>query len=80
MIGVVNQNIEASNDMSQEEVVKVTCAHEFLHYVQDYYFMQFGAGNLTKWWLEATAVQADRIVWPNKSKFEAISYTHGQID
>ncbi len=76
----LNQNIEASNEMSQEEVVKVTCAHEFLHYVQDYYFMQFGAGNFTKWWLEATAVQADRIVWPNKSKFEAISYADGQID
>lgn len=76
----ISQNIKASSNMSQEDVVKITCAHEFLHYVQDYYFMQFGAGNFTKWWLEVTAVQADRIVWPNNSQFEAINYADGQID
>ena len=37
-------------------------------------------GNIIKWWLESTAVQADRIVWPNKSKFEAISYADGFIE
>lgn len=75
----ISQKIEKSNYFSQEEVLKVTCAHEFLHYVQDYYFMLFGAGHITKWWLEATAVQADRIVWPSNSKFEAISYSDGSL-
>lgn len=76
----LSQNIKVSSNMSQEDVVKVTCAHEFLHYVQDYYFMQFGAGNFTKWWLEVTAVQADRIVWPNNSQFEAINYADGGVE
>ncbi|VAX29659.1 hypothetical protein MNBD_IGNAVI01-3171 [hydrothermal vent metagenome] len=76
----ISQNIKADNEFSQEELVKITCAHELLHYVQDYYYMFTFEGNIIKWWLEATAVQADRIVWPNKSKFEAISYADGNID
>ena len=75
----INQKIEKSNYFSQEELVKVTCAHELFHYVQDYYYLWFGAGNYIKWWLEATAVQADRIVWPNKSKFEAIDYADDEL-
>jgi len=80
----ISQNIQADNDFSQEELVKITCAHELLHYVQDYYYMFTFEGNFIKWWLEATAVQADRIVWPTKSNFEAISYADaslgGQLD
>lgn len=76
----ISQNIEADNEFSQEELVKITCAHELLHYVQDYYYMFTFEGNIIKWWLEATAVQADRIVWPNKTKFEAISYANGNLE
>lgn len=75
----INQNIKKDNYFSQAELVQVTCAHELLHYVQDYYYMLTFEGNIIKWWLEATAVQADRIVWPNKSKFEAISYADGSL-
>ena len=75
----ISQNIKADNEFSQEELVKITCAHELFHYVQDYYYMFTFEGNIIKWWLEATAVQADRIVWPNKSKFEAVSYADGSL-
>ena len=75
----ISQNIQKDNDFSQEELVKITCAHELLHYVQDYYYMFTFEGNIIKWWLESTAVQADRIVWPGKSKFEAISYADGSL-
>ena len=70
----ISQDIEKNNTFSQEELVQITCAHELLHYVQDYYYMWTFAGNTIKWWLEATAVQADRMVWPNKSNFEAVNY------
>lgn len=76
----INQNIESGNEFTQEELVKITCAHELFHYVQDYYYMFTFEGNIIKWWLEATAVQADRIVWPNKSKFEAINYADDLLD
>lgn len=76
----ISQNIKASNMFSQEEVVNITCAHELFHFVQDYYYMFTFEGNIIKWWLEATAVQADRIVWPNKSKFEAINYADGLLE
>jgi len=75
----ISQNIKADNEFSQEELVKITCAHELLHYVQDYYYMFTFEGNIIKWWLEATAVQADRIVWPNKTKFEAINYANNRL-
>ncbi|NOX64854.1 MAG: hypothetical protein GXO85_03420 [Chlorobi bacterium] len=76
----ISQNIKADNEFSQEELVKITCAHELFHFVQDYYYMFTFEGNIIKWWLEATAVQADRIVWPNKSKFEAVNYADGLIN
>jgi len=53
----------------------MACAHELLHYIQDYYYMQLFSKFTIKWWLEATAVQADRFVWPTNSKYEAIDYS-----
>lgn len=77
----MSQNIKKNNYFSQQELLQLTCAHELLHYVQDYYFIELFANysslNNIKWWMEATAVQADRIVWPNKSKFEAINMANG---
>jgi len=77
----MSQNIKNNNYFSQQELLQLTCAHELLHYVQDYYFIELFANhsslNNIKWWMEATAVQADRIVWPDKSKFEAIIMANG---
>ncbi len=70
----INQSIENSNYATTAEVLPMVCAHELLHYIQDYYYMQLFSDYTTKWWLEATAVQADRFVWPNNKKFEVIEY------
>ncbi|MCK9280760.1 MAG: hypothetical protein M0P71_09070 [Melioribacteraceae bacterium] len=50
------------------ELLKAAAAHEFLHYVQDYYYA-FNIGGIGMWWLEATATQADRMVWGNTLNF-----------
>jgi hypothetical protein len=50
------------------------CAHELLHIVQDYYYVWTTAMFTTKWWLEATATQADRMVWADLGSYEAIDY------
>lgn len=76
----LNQNIEKNANFTQQELVQITCAHELLHYVQDYYYMWTFEGNIIKWWMEATAVQADRIVWPQNKKFEAVSYANEALD
>ena len=77
----INQKIQSNKYFSSpDDLLKVICAHEFLHYVQDYYFLQTFAGKYTQWWWEATAVNADRIVWPNKSIFEAINYANGHLE
>ena len=55
------------------------CAHELLHNVQDYYYMQLFSQYATKWWLEATAVQADRMVWPTNSTFEALDFANDNM-
>ncbi|MDX9777920.1 MAG: hypothetical protein RBT43_04080 [bacterium] len=59
------------------------CAHELLHISQDYYYVFTTAAipliltNVvtTKWWLEATATQADRMVWSNLEFYESDDYT-----
>lgn len=70
----INQNIPNSNYATTAEALPMVCAHELLHYIQDYYYMQLFSDYTTKWWLEATAVQADRFVWPTNKKFEVIEY------
>ncbi len=70
----INESIQNSNYASTAEVLPMVCAHELLHYVQDYYYMQLFSDYTIKWWLEATAVQADRFVWPTNKKFEVLEY------
>jgi hypothetical protein len=60
--------------------LKSVVAHEYLHYIQDYYYMYLFSDYTTKWWLEATAVQADRIVWSNNGIFEAEDFANNQLD
>ncbi|RPJ47708.1 MAG: hypothetical protein EHM19_02750 [Candidatus Latescibacterota bacterium] len=62
------------------EELQATAAHEFMHYVQDYYYVQLFSDYTTKWWLEATATLADRIVNPTKSWFESYDYSNLQVD
>lgn len=63
------------------DMLQSTCAHEYLHYVQDYYYATTGAGKVTtvKWWMEATATQADKMVWPSRAFSEAEWYAHERI-
>ncbi len=71
----INKNITADNGTTQTHALKKACAHEFLHIVQDYYYHQYFAAYAHKWWFEATATQADRIVYPNNPPFESVQYT-----
>ena len=71
----INKNITAGNGMTQTQALKKACAHEFLHIVQDYYYHQYFAAYGHKWWFEATATQADRIVYPDNPPFESVQYT-----
>ncbi len=71
----INHRISDGDGMTKEEKLPSVCAHELLHYVQDYYYMQLFSHYTILWWLEATATLGDRIVWPSNSKFE--SHEHG---
>lgn len=70
----INEAIQNSNYATVEEALPMVCAHELLHYIQDYYYVQLFSDFTTKWWLETTAVQADRFVWPTNKKFEVLEY------
>ncbi len=70
----INQRIEATNYATTAETLPTVCAHELMHYVQDYYYMQLFSDYTIKWWLEATAVQADKFVFPKTKKFEVVEY------
>jgi hypothetical protein len=76
-LGYIYLNNKIKGDgsaLTVEKVVPMVCAHEFLHYVQDYYYMQLFSDYTTKWWLEATATQADRMVWPKLTNYESLLY------
>jgi hypothetical protein len=68
----INEKMAGSPYATLEENLPMVCAHELLHYVQDYYYVELFAQYATKWWMEATATQADRIVWPENTKFESL--------
>ncbi len=64
----LNNTMKLPNDVSgisYQDVLRATCAHELLHLVQDNYYVM-NKGNIGLWWLEATATQADRMVWGNE--------------
>jgi len=62
-----------NNIFTQAGWLKMTAAHELLHYIQDYYFLMNWSPN--QWWLEATATQADRIIWDDQTMYESEAYT-----
>ncbi len=66
----INQKMTGGIYFTPEEVLPTTCAHELLHFVQDYYYFELAPS--AHWWMEATAVQADRFVWTTHTKFEAL--------
>lgn len=51
--------------ISQRQVLQSAVAHEYLHFVQDYYYVMNNA-YIGSWWLEAIATLADRMVWGDK--------------
>ena len=70
----LREKIAGDGKLPPEQIVPMVCAHEFLHYVQDYYYMQSFAQYTIQWWLEASATQADRLVWPKNTNFESLFY------
>lgn len=58
--------------ISKRQVLQSTAAHEYLHFVQDYYYVVNNA-SIGLWWLEAIATQADRMVWGDK-------FTYGESE
>lgn len=58
--------------ISKRQVLQLAAAHEYLHFVQDYYYVMNNA-SIGQWWLEAIATQADRMVWGDK-------YTYGESE
>lgn len=61
----INNKMKLPNKMSgikYEDMLKATCAHELMHNIQDNYYVM-NKGEIGMWWLEATATQADRMVW-----------------
>ena len=75
----INKKIDAGITGKISDVLQQTSAHEFLHYVQDYYYLQLFSDYNNKWWLEATATQADHIVYSNRASYEAVEYADGSI-
>jgi|GEM_PF-2969919 len=69
---------EVNDKFNQAGWLKMTAAHEFLHYTQDYYYAVNWKPNL--WWLEATATLADRIVWSEQTMYESEAYAKKQSD
>ncbi|MEA1878721.1 MAG: hypothetical protein U9N86_17905, partial [Bacteroidota bacterium] len=60
------------------------CAHELLHVVQDTYYLKLAniySGTSWVWWAEATAVNADRLVFMNllPREYESIFYTNSTL-
>ena len=51
--------------ITKRQILRSTAAHEYLHFIQDYYYVMNNA-SIGQWWLEALATQADRLVWGDK--------------
>lgn len=75
----INKKMSAGTTGSIADVLQQTTAHEFLHYVQDYYYMQLFSDYNNKWWLEATATIGDHIVYSSRTSYEANEYADGSI-
>jgi len=64
--------------------LRSTCAHELLHVVQDTYYVKLAnifSGTSWEWWAEATAVNADRLVFMNllDREYESCFYANSTL-
>lgn len=77
----INQNIQfnTSRGETQSKMLKKTCVHELMHVVQDYYYTTNFTWGANRWWMEATATLADRIVYPDDSPFESEMYAKENV-
>lgn len=61
----ITNSIYIDNRLKHSDL-KSVCAHELMHLLQDDYYNMAGSSiTNAHWWLEATAVNADRFVWQN---------------
>ncbi len=71
----INQNVATSAEIpSQALALQKVCAHELLHYVtgKSYSIFILGlSGSVNFWWWECLASQADRLVFPGNTPYEA---------
>lgn len=75
----IHQNVPTSAELPDKaHVLRKTCAHELLHNLTSYYYSGFMVklGSYTNatsnaWWWESLAPQADRLVWPSDTPYEA---------
>lgn len=75
----INKKMDAGGTLRITDVLQQTAAHEFLHYIQDYYYIQLFSDYTNKWWLEATATLGDHIVNTGKSSYEGDEWANGTI-
>jgi hypothetical protein len=71
----INNLVPPDRGMTSSVALEKTCCHELLHYVTENYYSVMAANISTKWWWECLAVQADRIVYPATSPYEAEQYS-----
>lgn len=67
------EDITIPEGVSHRQDLYSIVAHEYLHLIQDYYYVM-NKGSIGVWWLEALATQADRLAWPS-----AYSYYESEI-
>jgi len=70
----INNLVPPERGMTSSLALQKSCCHELLHYVTENYYSVIAANITTKWWWESLAVQADRIVFPKISPYEAEQY------
>ncbi len=72
----INNTVKIPTNVSGvegQDVLKATCAHELMHFIQDNYYVM-NKGSIGMWWLEATATQADRMAWGN-----SLTYSESEL-
>lgn len=72
----ISQNISFDQNQgeTQPKALMKACVHELMHIVQDYYYTTNFTFGAYRWWMEATATLADRLVFPNNPPFESEMY------
>lgn len=70
----INNLVPPDRGMTSSVALQKTCCHELLHFVTESYYSVMAANISTKWWWESMAVQADRIVYPKTTPYEAEQY------